>query len=70
MRKRVQLAILIAAWTVMPVVAASPAGRRPGPPPDPLGAGRGASSAIAVDVNHGNARRPGPPPDPPGGDCR
>jgi len=70
MKKRLQFTIVVAAWTVLPVVAASPAGRRPGPPPDPLGAGRSASSAVAAAMNHEIARRPGPPPDPLGEDRR
>lgn len=42
-------------------LSAGPAGIRPGPPPDPLGA----PPAVAVEVERAaEARKPGPPPDP------
>ncbi len=70
MRKRFERMVFAVAFTILTAVAASPAGRRPGPPPDPLGADRSACTAAPVDANPDFARRPGPPPHPLGEDAR
>lgn len=64
MTKRMQHLVLLMVLTLLLAAGASPTGRRPGPPPDPLGGRVSVAPAPACDPEQDSARRPGPPPDP------
>lgn len=69
MKTRSQFAaVAIMLFLLLPSLNAAPAGIRPGPPPDPLGARPVAAASAADRVDE--ARKPGPPPDPLREGCR